>query len=237
MGWKAREGGAESLRELEHQVERFVALGYAELAGLDPRGFRQLCEPAIEAVLSSGAARTRAGRTAARVPFALVVTRELIDPEARVPLLSLAGEVRAGVVDRNHWSDRRKGLAPYDPLPGLGIPRQAVYAIVDVDRGDEFRSWAPERALSVLAERGRTPLTIDEGISLAAVRPEILERNHCFMLAGSDRGDRRMPALWIADEAPKLGWCYKGNPHTWLGVASVRARIPDARPGDHWSEP
>jgi len=49
-------------------------------------------------------------------------------------------------------------------------------------------------------------------------------KNHCFMLMGSRRGDLRVPALWISEKAPKLGWCYDGNPHTWLGIASAESR-------------
>jgi len=55
--------------------------------------------------------------------------------------------------------------------------------------------------------------------------PELLERNHCFSLAGSRRGDRRVPALWISRNAPKLGWCWEGNPHDWLGCASAAVRV------------
>ncbi|HZI97726.1 MAG TPA: DUF5701 family protein, partial [Actinomycetales bacterium] len=61
-----------------------------------------------------------------------------------------------------------------------------------------------------------------------------LERNRCFMLAGSRCGDRRVPALWISSGtgkdgtanrgAPKLGWCWAGNRHTWLGHASAGSR-------------
>ena len=35
----------------------------------------------------------------------------------------------------------------------------------------------------------------------------------------------RVPALWIADRAPHLGWCWENNHHTWLGVASAETRI------------
>ena len=28
--------------------------------------------------------------------------------------------------------------------------------------------------------------------------------------------------MWISERAPKLGWCWDGNPHTWLGTASAR---------------
>ena len=45
------------------------------------------------------------------------------------------------------------------------------------------------------------------------------------MLSGSRRGDRRVPAMWISAKAPKLGWCWDGNPHDWLGVASAGSRL------------
>nr|WP_157857446.1 DUF5701 family protein [Streptomyces yerevanensis] len=37
-------------------------------------------------------------------------------------------------------------------------------------------------------------------------------------------GDRRVPAIWISQKTPKLGWCWEGNPHTWLGMASAGDR-------------
>ncbi|MET4659613.1 hypothetical protein ABID80_003331 [Streptomyces sp. PvP037] len=54
--------------------------------------------------------------------------------------------------------------------------------------------------------------------------PEILVKNKCFCLGGSRSGDRRVPAIWISRHAPKLGWCWEGNPHTWLGMASAGSR-------------
>ena len=77
--------------------------------------------------------------------------------------------------------------------------------------------------------RGRTPLTIHEGLALATQFPASLEKNRCYMLAGSRRGDKRVPALWISNRAPKLGWCWDGNLHTWLGIASAGSRsVPSA---------
>src|SRR5207247_6768332 len=90
----------------------------------------------------------------------------------------------------------------------------------------------------------RTPLLLTEGIHWVLQRPEILERNHCFMTIGSrlrkPNGvlDSRTPALWISNgtgrdgserrNAPKVGWCWAGNRHTWLGFGSAagRTRLP-----------
>ncbi len=48
--------------------------------------------------------------------------------------------------------------------------------------------------------------------------------------------DARTPALWISNgtgrdgpanrNAPKVGWCWAGNRHTWLGFASAAHRSP-----------
>ena len=107
----------------------------------------------------------------------------------------------------------------------INLQGETVYALVDVQRGTEFCGVPPQDALPVLLDRGRTPLTILEGITFVLLHPQALEKNACFMLSGSRRGDRRVPALWISGKAPKLGWCWDGNPHTWLGVASARARV------------
>ncbi len=211
---------------LSLQRDRYIALGYPALAGITEEAFCALADDAIAQAstsvtsLAPGEGEPGEGGIGAL----LVVTRLLVSDEARVPLLRLPGSDRPGLVDRNHASDARVGLSHYVPRQGMEIPPSPVYVAWGVERGDEFRDVAPRDALPVIAQRGRSPLTIDEGISLATILPESLVKNHCFMLAGSTRGDKRVPALWIADKAPKLGWCFDGVPHTWLGVASVADR-------------
>jgi hypothetical protein len=53
----------------------------------------------------------------------------------------------------------------------------------------------------------------------------MLRKNKCFSLLASRCGDKRVPAIWISGKAPKLGWCWAGNPHSWLGSASAGARL------------
>ena len=204
----------------EEQVNRLVELGYPALAGLSENAFRDELAPLAQEAhrLDEVPLSEEPGRTA----YAVVVTRTLVDPTATVPVLRLVGGRKPGVVDRNHAPG---DLATYDPLPELEVPQAAAYLLVDVDRGEEFCGVRPEDALPVIRERGRTPLTIDEGIAVVTQAPHLLEKNKCFMLSGSRRSDRRVPALWISERAPKLGWCWDGNPHTWLGVASAGKRI------------
>lgn len=199
-----------SSNDLTAQVDRLVELGYPALAGLAEQDFRDRLAP-----LHAVAARVRS-------PYVLVVTRDLVSPYDAVPLLRLPGGRKPGVVDRNHAEG---DLATYHPLEELGVPATTAYLLVDVERGEEFCGVKPEEALPVIRGRGRTPLTIDEGIAVVTHRPELLETNKCFMLSGSRRHDRRVPAMWISERAPKLGWCWDGNPHSWLGVASAADRV------------
>lgn len=132
-------------------------------------------------------------------------------------------------------------LEQFAPIAGLTVPDQPLYLLHDLDRGDDLRNWSPDEALPALTDRGRTPLTVTEGISWLLQEPKVLERNHCFMTVGSrrlaDAGlDARTPAIWISGGtgrdgasrrgAPKIGWCWAGNRHTWLGFASARQRSP-----------
>ena len=203
---------------LDRQIDAFVAAGLHHLADLSEPAFRELFEP-LRA--HAAAVSQQADPSSGALPYVPVITDALIDPAARVPGLRLASSTREGILDRNHGDE---GLAPYKPVPSLELPEAPVYLLIDVERGDEFRDVAPHDALPTIAARARTPLTIAEGLSIQAAHPEFMFKNHCYMLAGSSRGDKRVPALWISDKSPKLGWCFQGVPHTWLGVASAASR-------------
>jgi hypothetical protein len=208
----------------DRQLDRLVNLDYPALAGLDAGAFVSILEP-LRARARAAIGDDPAEADGASVPFVIVVSERLVPAGLLVPLLRLDGGTRPGIVDRNHGES---GLTPYHPLPELGVPESPAYLLLDVQRGDEFRGVPPQEALPVITQRGRSPLTIHEGIALVTQVPAVLAKNHCFMLSGSRRtglpGDRRVPALWISERAPKLGWCWDGNPHDWLGVASAGRR-------------
>ena len=212
---------AEALAELDRQVNAYVALGYPALADISEQTFRDLFAPLATPLADAAEAGLDLAVGAHRVPFVAVVTDALLDPSARVPFLKAAGSDKAGILDRNYGE---AGIAPYRPIDGLDLPKAPVYLLLDVDRGDEFLGTKPREALPVIAARGRTPLTIAEGLSFNAVFPDLLIKNHCFMLAGSHEGNKRVPAVWISAGTPKLGWCFQGVEHTWLGIASASSR-------------
>lgn len=205
---------------LDAQVETLLRLGYPALAHETDADFVARLEPLRGAAAELGDLDEDAP---GRAGLVLVVTGAVVDPADTVPLLRLASRgTGPGVLDRNHGAE---GLAPYRPIDEVTLPRPDAYLLVDVDRGEEFRGVPPQDALPTVLGRGRTPLTIEEGIATVTHAPALLEKNRCFMLSGSRRGDRRVPALWISARAPKLGWCWDGNPHSWLGVASAGRRV------------
>jgi hypothetical protein len=117
-------------------------------------------------------------------------------------------------------------LASFVPIEAVRVPVASAYLAVDVDLGASSRNVRPEDALAEILAAGRSPLTIDEGIALMIQQPEAIARNWGFSMAGSRRGDQRVPAFWVSDGGPKLGWCWDRNPHTWLGTASCGRREP-----------
>ena len=153
---------------------------------------------------------------------------------ALVPLLRLGdqpGFVVEDLVD----------LADFGPVDGVEVPDADLYAVHDPRRGDEYADLSPDAVDPQIRARGRSPMTAAEGVARALQAPGVHERNRCFMTTASRRPgrrpgtlDSRVPALWISNGtgrdgrdrrgAPKLGWCWAGNHHTWLVIASVAAR-------------
>lgn len=130
----------------------------------------------------------------------------------------------------------------FAPISGLAIPDRPLYLVFRPTRGDELRNASPVEALAAIRGAGRTPLTLNEGISWLLQDPTVLQPGACFMTIGSRKhtaagqADPRCPAIWISRgtgrdgptrrNAPKVGWCWAGNRHTWLGHASAASRLP-----------
>lgn len=198
---------------LTQQGERLIELGVPALAGLDEEDFRQRVRG-----LGDG-------------PGLVVVHPRLVPAAGLAPLLERAGRPGFVVVDM-------EDLAEFVPAPGLEVPDDELYVVRDLDRGDDMADWSPAEAYPEIERRGRRPLTVSEGISWLLQEPGRLEANHCFMTIGSRKPkagglDARTPAIWISGGtgrdgqerkgAPKVGWCWHNNRHTWLGFASCAA--------------
>lgn len=214
--------------EFDRQIHTLMEKDYPALAGLTEDAFVRSVEPLRAAVLMragefSHAAPAGAGtvQEPGRVPFVVVIGREMVPVERSVAATTLTRRNGQGFIDRNFGAEE---IERFLPVTGLGMPSGGAHVLFDVQRGEEFCGVVPNEAMETIASRGRTPLTIEEGIALITQFPWILATNKCFSLGGSRCGDRRVPALWISKNAPKLGWCWAGNPHSWLGMASAGGR-------------
>lgn len=204
---------------LVHQLDRLLDLGLADLAGVD--------EDTLE---------ERAGGEALSRSGTLVVHPCLVRPSVLATLLQRAGKPGFVVPDMSDLCD-------FTPIPQVEVPLTPFYVLTGIDRGDDYRDRSPDSALPEILAAGRTPLTISEGISWLLQEPEQLKPNHCFMTIASRKAkktgalDKRTPGIWIGggserdggkvrDGAPKVGWCWAGNSHSWLGIASAEGRAP-----------
>lgn len=213
-----------ALPPLTEQAERLIATG-----ALDGVGSKVTADE-IRAVTADLEHRAAAGAL-------LVVSDRVLPVRTLVPHLKRAsgGQARSGfiVVDMDDVDE-------FVPTVEAPVPDAIVYAIDDPHRGDAMRNWSPAEAQEALTRDGRTPFTIGEGVHWALQLPAIIERNACYMMIGSRRRkskgfDSRTPALWISNGtgrdgrdrsgAPKLGWCWWNNRHTWLGFASGSRRV------------
>ena len=101
-------------------------------------------------------------------------------------------------------------------------------------QGGATRSVTPDDALGDdQSTAGRSPLTLDEGIALVTHEPEAVAKNERVSLLGSRCGDRRVTALSGSPRQTgrSIGWCWAGNPHTWLGSALVAQGAESIGPG------
>lgn len=193
------------------QADRLISLGVHEHAGVTADQLRAAAAKAVAGLLVTSA-----------------------PPSALAPLMT-RGERTGFVVEDMTDVDSfdSTDAAPLPPTP---------YVVGGLDRGDEHANRSPEECLPEILASGRSPLTLGEGIHWVLQDPDVLERNRCFMTIGSRLRrtnrtyDARTPALWISNgtgrdgrerkDAPKVGWCWWGNRHTWLGMASCSGRTP-----------
>jgi len=204
-----------TLPSVRDQAERLIELGIHEIAGLPADRVREAVRQPFGAAL-------------------LVAHHSAVPASTLAPMLSRAGKPGFVVNDMTDVDE-------FAPIATVEIPDASLYLVHDLDRGDAMSNWSPDEALPAIAEAGRTPLTLTEGLHWLLQRPDALERGRCFMTIGSRRHkpsgalDARTPAVWISNgtgrdgttnrDAPKVGWCWAGNRHTWLGFASAGGRF------------
>lgn len=196
--------------ELDRQLALYAALGVTALGSAAPD---VTAVGRLRVALPTADAPVGATDPADHVPFVLVLD---VDPNDAAPAMRRGTRTGVSVIGREE-------AATYRPIGGVGVPA-GPYLLTDVDTGSDLCNVRPEEALGVIRSRGRTPLTLAEGIALTIVRPDLLRPNRCYSLLASRAGNQRVPAVWISERRAKLGWCWDRNPHTWLGAASAGGR-------------
>jgi hypothetical protein len=205
------------LPSLYEQAELLIELGVHRLAGLPAAQLRR-------SAAAGGAQRAL-----------LAVHPDAVPASALAPLLRRNGKAGFVVTDMTD-------VDLFGTIASVPQPDGPCYLLRDPDRGDTMANWSPDEALPAILDSGRTPLTLTEGLYWVLQNPETLARGRCFMTIGSRRHkpdgtlDARTPAVWISNgtgrdgaahrDAPKVGWCWAGNRHTWLGFASAACRLP-----------
>jgi hypothetical protein len=201
-----------ALPSLPEQAERLIELGVHDLAGLPAERMRDVPHT---------------------IQSLLVIHPGLVPASALAPLLRVNDKPGFVVTDMADVDE-------FVPISPVTVPDTPLYLVSDLDRGDAMVNWSPDEALPAITDTGRTPLTLTEGLHWLLQRPETLQRGRCFMTIASRRRkaggslDARTPAVWISNgtgrdgaanrDAPKVGWCWAGNRHTWLGFASADGR-------------
>jgi hypothetical protein len=200
--------------EFDRQIDALVMAGLPEALDLVPTCFRAALEPLRDLLPDVEPDRTT-------IPFVVVVPHLPVGPVLEA-VHTVGGSGFTTMDDDD--------LARFRPLPELQVPA-GPYLLVDVDTGADTLNQPPVDVLPRMQAAGRTPLTIAEGLAVLVSDPGVLRGRNCFSLLGSRAGDKRVPALWVSDRRPRLGWCYQGAPHTWLGSASCAVRLGEPRLG------
>ncbi|NTU73108.1 hypothetical protein HGB07_02965 [Candidatus Roizmanbacteria bacterium] len=206
------------IEEFEKQVGNLLQKGYPKLCRKTEEEFSRLVKPfgAVIENLSNPTVDIEKGY----LPFVLVVKSELIIVEKTMSLVEKEGQQGITKLDPHQSKD-------FQVIQEESIPERGVYLLLDIDRGKETLNLAPSEAMKRIRAQDRSPLTIEEGVAIVTHYPEFLIKNNCFsLLASRHPGDKRVPAIWInGQKHPNLGWCWEGNPHTWLGSASCGGRL------------
>ena len=202
--------------EFDRQVATVVAKGYPALAGMAEDEFIRQLTP-LRDLLPERAA----GSGSNRIPFVVVVTG--VARHQAFAQVALRGKEGFTTMEPDD-------LAGFRPLPDLELPSARAYLVADIDTGRDTLDLPPDDAMPKILAADRSPLTLDEGIALVTQHPDALLTGSRFSMLGSRCGDRRVTAVWVSKNRPRLGWCWAGAPHTWLGSASCATRLAVVEP-------
>jgi hypothetical protein len=203
--------------EFEKQIQALLHKGYPEHSGISEEAFLNKVR-SLKNLIPEYTLHESIIPESGHIPFVIVISSKLVATEKA--LTEIEREGNKAVLS----------LTPAKPedfvsIKTVNIPETEAYVLIDIDRGKDTLNITPEIALQQIVQQNRSPLTIDEGVAILTQYPDFLQKNNCFSLLASRKGDQRVPAFWISEGRPKLGWCWDRNPHTWLGSASCKTRV------------
>jgi hypothetical protein len=204
--------------EFDRQVDNLLHKDYPEAAELSEQNFLKHIEPLRVAV--DDLEVSQKDLEYGHLPFVIVVKSDLVSATTAMALIEREGKQGITRLFPREPED-------FKPIGAVTLPDKPAYLLVDIDRGKQNINLPPNEAMKLIVEAGRSPITIDEGIAIVTQHPDFLMKNNCFsLLASRHSSDKRVPAIWInGKKQPNLGWCWDGNPHTWLGSASCMSRV------------
>lgn len=204
----------EQIAEFDRQMRNLLDRPFPEAAGIDEDSFVALVEP-----LRRRLHRLPEPSAATSLPFLIVISRDLV-PTREVMEAVVDGRGRRGVVNMDPTEPDA-----FKPKAGVEVPIEQAYLLADVDLGAEFLDVRPKDALPVIEGAGRLPLTIDEGVAVMTHFGDVLQTHNAFQLLASRQDSQRIPSIWRSYDQPRLGWCWDGAPHPWMGSASAALRL------------
>ncbi len=203
-------------QEFDRQVQNLIDKNYPEILTISADELKNKLEPLRKHLPQNKEINIELGK----LPFVIVIKSPNSNAEKLMDLVQREGKSGFSKMFPHEAKE-------FLPLDSTVIPTHFAYLMIDIDRGKKTINVPPDDALKIIQSEERSPLTIDEGIALVTQYPEFLVKNNCYsLLASRCPGNKRVPAIWInAAKRPNLGWCWDGNPHTWLGSASCSERL------------
>lgn len=204
--------------EFDKQTKTLIEKGYATKAGMSARAFLELLLPLQQTLKSLSLPEVDLEK--GYLPFVIVIKSNIVPTETAMSLVEKNGKEGVTKLTPHEAND-------FKTIESVQLPESVAYIALDIDRGKETINLPPNEAKELIEQKGRSPLTIDEGVAIITQFPEFLIKNNCYsLLASRKKNSKSVPAIWInANKNPNLGWCWDGNPHTWLGSASCKNRI------------
>ncbi|SCC91748.1 conserved hypothetical protein [Thiomonas sp. X19] len=143
------------------QIDTLIRLRYPAMLGMTDRQFDETLAPLGQLIPPD---RPEPDAAQGRVPFVLVINTPATSSAQMLDLVKRQGKQ---AIEKLY----PKTLNDFSTIAGAGVPEGDAYLLRDIDRGDATRNVTPDAAYALIADAGRSPVTIHEGIALLTHYP------------------------------------------------------------------